>query len=92
MHKLNYKDISKLTGLSLSSISRYYNGGYISDKKREVIESILLKHDIHYESSKQNPVKSLQNSIFVVMPKDCNENMNEIIQGLSFSAKKEEKI
>ncbi|KKB26737.1 hypothetical protein MM26B8_04540 [Mycoplasmopsis meleagridis] len=88
MHKLNYKDISKLTGLSLSSISRYYNGGYISDKKREVIESILLKHDIHYESSKQNPVKSLQNSIFVVMPKDCNENMNEIIQGLSFSAKK----
>lgn len=34
----NIKDVAKLTGYGTSTISRYFNGGYVSEEKKNIIE------------------------------------------------------
>ena len=40
-----YKDIQKMTGLSLSTISKYFNGGNVLDENREAIDRAIIKLD-----------------------------------------------
>lgn len=42
-----YKDIRRLTGLSLATISKYYNGGNVLGPNRELIEKAAADLDYH---------------------------------------------
>lgn len=42
-----YKDIQRLTGLSLATISKYFNGGQVRKANREAIEKAIKELDFH---------------------------------------------
>ena len=44
------KDIARLTGLGLATISSYFNGGNVREKNRVKIEKAI--EELHYESMK----------------------------------------
>lgn len=45
--KLTMKDIAEMSGVAKSTVSRYFNGGYVKDDTRLKIKEIIEKH--HYE-------------------------------------------
>ena len=38
---MTIKEIAKLAGVSSSAVSRYLNGGYVSDEKKEQIKKVI---------------------------------------------------
>ncbi|MBR2263332.1 MAG: LacI family DNA-binding transcriptional regulator [Firmicutes bacterium] len=42
-----YKDIQRLTGLSLATISKYFNGGAVRAENRQAIEEAIQQLDFH---------------------------------------------
>ena len=44
--KVNIGDIAKMAGVSKAAVSRYFNHGYISDEKRELIRNGLNDMDL----------------------------------------------
>lgn len=45
--KLTMQDIADMSGVTKSTVSRYFNGGYVKDETREKIKGIIEKY--HYE-------------------------------------------
>lgn len=43
--KMTILDIAKMANVSKSTVSRYFNGGYIKEEKRQLIEKIVLECD-----------------------------------------------
>ena len=41
-----YKDIQRVTGLSLATISKYFNGGVVREENRQAIEMTQIYRDI----------------------------------------------
>lgn len=76
------KDIAKLTGLGLATISSYLNGGNVREKNRAKIEAAI--EELHYEVNvvarglKTNRTKT----IGVVIPELNNIFCSEIITGI----------
>ena len=76
------KDIAKLTGLGLATISSYFNGGNVREKNRVKIEAAI--EELHYEVNevarglKTNATKT----IGVVIPELNNIFCTEIITGM----------
>ena len=46
-----YKDIQRLTGLSLATISKYFNGGQVRKANRLAIEDAIKELDFHVNES-----------------------------------------
>ena len=42
-----YKDIQRITGLSLATISKYFNGGQVREENRKAIEEAITRLDFH---------------------------------------------
>ena len=38
---MTIKEIAKLAGVSSAAVSRYLNGGYVSDEKKEQIKKVI---------------------------------------------------
>ena len=76
------KDIARLTGLGLATISSYFNGGNVREKNRVKIEKAI--EELHYEVNevarglKTNATKT----IGVVIPELNNIFCAEIITGM----------
>lgn len=76
------KDIAKLTGLGLATISSYFNGGNVREKNRKKIEEAI--EELHYEVNevarglKTNATKT----IGVVIPELNNIFCTEVITGM----------
>ena len=39
--KLTMSDIAKMAGVGKSTVSRYFNGGYVKDETREKLKKII---------------------------------------------------
>ena len=44
---MTISDIAKLSGVAKSTVSRYFNGGSISDKTKKKIEKVVQETDFH---------------------------------------------
>lgn len=86
----SYKDISRLANVSISTVSRYYNGGYVSDATRKKIQEIVKKHDF-YPTRGGRLLKGYDNLIFIIVPEWCDEHYSQIINGIQSAGKKRSK-
>ena len=50
MKKMTMADIAKVAGVSKTTVSRYFNGGYVKEETRQKIEKIVKEYD--YESGR----------------------------------------
>lgn len=63
-----YKDIQRVTGLSLSTISKYFNGKNISDENRESIRSAVEKLDYRVNVFAQSLKSRRAKTIGIMIP------------------------
>lgn len=82
MNKLTYKKIAERSGVSISSISRYYNSGYISENARKKIEFVISEF---YKNQGSTRINSLFSNI-VLLPFKDKHTTNEIVKGIESAA------
>ena len=69
---MTIKEIAKLAGVSSAAVSRYLNGGYVSDEKKEQIKKVI--DETGYQPSAQARMLRTKKAclIGVVVPKIQN--------------------
>ncbi len=85
MKNFSYKDISKLAGVSISTVSRYYNNGYISKNTKIKIEAIVKEHG-YFPNHGARLIRGRDSSIFVIVPEWYRQEYSYIIQGIEQGA------
>ncbi|VEU69028.1 LacI family transcriptional regulator [Mycoplasmopsis canis] len=88
--QISYKEIAEQAGTSISTISRYYNDGYVSERTRQKILEIVTKNE-YFPNHGARLIRGKDNSIFVVMPIWTQNLYNSIISGIITSASKSER-
>ena len=70
---MTIKEIAKLAGVSSAAVSRYLNGGYVSDEKKEQIKKVI--DETGYQPSAQARMLRTKKAclIGVVVPKINSE-------------------
>ncbi|QBF34356.1 LacI family transcriptional regulator [Mycoplasmopsis phocirhinis] len=86
MRSFSYKDISKLAKVSISTVSRYYNGGYVSKKTKAKIEKVVKEHG-YYPNNGARLIKGRSSSIFIIVPEWYDNAYTHIMNGIEQAAK-----
>ncbi|WP_029512937.1 LacI family DNA-binding transcriptional regulator [Mycoplasmopsis iners] len=83
MKDFSYKHISKIANVSLSTVSRYFNGGYVSDKTKAKIENVISNNQ-YIPSLGSKLIQDRKNTIFVLLPNWARDEyfQSQVIQGL----------
>ncbi|WP_027334777.1 LacI family DNA-binding transcriptional regulator [Mycoplasmopsis felifaucium] len=87
MKNFSYKDISKLAKVSISTVSRFYNGGYVSKNTKQKIEEIVKEHN-YYPNHGARLIRGHDNSIFVIVPEWYDNSCTQVMNGIQQGAKK----
>lgn len=87
MKQMTMKDIADLAGVSRVTVSRYFNGGYVSDKNRNIIKAIIAEHDYVPNPYAQSLNKE-QPIIGVIIPTIISRTSNLFLKGVIEYAKK----
>lgn len=79
---MTIKEIAKLAGVSSAAVSRYLNGGYVSDQKKEQIKKVI--EETGYQPSAQARMLRTKKAslIGVVVPKINSESISRITAGI----------
>lgn len=85
MANLTYKDIAKIAKVSVSTVSRYYNNGYVGKKTKTKIEEVIKKYDF-YPNHGARLIRGQNSSIYIIVPEHFEGNYNEIVEGIEASA------
>ncbi len=63
-----YKDIQRMTGLSLSTISKYFNGGNMLDANRKAIDRAIVKLDFRMNEYARGLKSKRSKTIGILIP------------------------
>ena len=79
---MTIKEIAKLAGVSSAAVSRYLNGGYVSDEKKEQIKRVI--DETGYQPSAQARMLRTKKAclIGVVVPKINSESISRVTAGI----------
>ena len=79
---MTIKEIAKLAGVSSAAVSRYLNGGYVSDEKKEQIKKVI--DATGYQPSAQARMLRTKKAclIGVVVPKINSESISRVTAGI----------
>lgn len=79
---MTIKEIAKLAGVSSAAVSRYFNGGYISDEKKAQIQKVI--EETGYRPSVQARMLRTKKAclIGVIVPKINSESMSRVTAGI----------
>lgn len=86
MKTISYKDISKMAQVSISTVSRYYNNGYVSKKTKERIDKVVKQFE-YYPNHGARLIRGRDNSIFVIIPEWPQNSVKDICNGIIQAAK-----
>ncbi|MDR2940699.1 MAG: LacI family DNA-binding transcriptional regulator [Clostridiales bacterium] len=80
---MNISQIAKMAGVSISAVSRYLNGGYLSKEKKLAIKAVI--DETGYEPFKQAQILRTKktNVIGVIVPKISSEAISKVVSGIS---------
>ena len=78
---MTIKEIAQLAGVSSAAVSRYLNGGYVSEKKEQIRKVI---EETGYQPSAQARMLLYQKAslVGVVVPKINSESISRITAGI----------
>lgn len=79
---MTIKEIARLAGVSSAAVSRYLNGGYVSEEKKEKIREIIEKTG--YRPSMQARILRTKQTrlVGVVVPKISSETISRVTDGI----------
>lgn len=82
MKKLTIYDIATLAGVSKSTVSRFLNGGYVSEKNREKIEKIVEEHDFKRSDSAVSLRTKENQTIGIIVPRIDSYASSNVVKGI----------
>lgn len=79
---MTIKEIAQLAGVSSAAVSRYLNGGYVSDEKKEQIKKVI--EETGYQPSAQARILRTKRAclVGVVVPKINSESISRVTAGI----------
>ena len=86
---MNIKDIAEKAGVSTAAVSRYFNNGYVSEKKNEAIRKVVEKYDYHPSMQAQTLRTRKTNMIGVVIPRIDSSSIARVVEGIMEAAEAE---
>lgn len=79
---MTIKEIARLAGVSSAAVSRYLNGGYVSEEKKERIRSVIEKTGYHPSAQARTLRTKRACLIGVVAPKLSSESIARVTDGI----------
>ena len=80
---MTIKDIAKEAGVSSAAVSRYFNGGSLSDEKREIISKVVEKNNFVPNQAAQTMRTGKSGYIGVIVPKLNSDSLSRIMDGIA---------
>ncbi len=78
---MNIKEIAKLANVSVSTVSRYLNDGYVSQKNRDKIKKIIDENNYIQNSAALN-LKGVSNEIAVIVQRISSITASRFLEGV----------
>ena len=80
---MTISDIAKMAGVSSAAVSRYLNGGPLSEQKRTAIHEVIEKTGYHPDSAAQTLRTGRVNQIGVIAPSIGSQSVGQITEGIA---------
>ena len=80
---MNIIEIAQLAGVSRATVSRYLNGGYVSEEKKEKIKAIIEETGYRPSAHAQTLRTKRTMQIGVVLPKIDSDSIGRMVSGIS---------
>ena len=82
MRNMTIKEIARLANVSSAAVSRYLNGGYISEEKRAQIKKVIEETGYHPSAQARTLRTKRASLIGVVAPKINSESISRVTEGI----------
>ena len=82
-------EFAKIAGVSKSTVSRYFNDGYVSETAVEKIERAIKETGFRPQRQAQSMRTKKTNLIGVILPKISSSTISRIVDGISTELKKD---
>ena len=80
---MTISDIAKMAGVSSAAVSRYLNGGPLSEQKRAAIREAVEKTGYHPDSAAQTLRTGRVNQVGVIAPSIGSQSVGQITAGIA---------
>lgn len=78
---MTIKEIAKLSGVGVSTVSRYLNDGYVSEEKREIIARVIEEHN-YSPNSAAVKMRGGSNEIVVIVQRISSNSTSRFLEGI----------
>lgn len=79
---MNIGEIAKLAGVSSAAVSRYFNNGYISEEKREIIRKVVEETGYRPSVQAQTLRTKKTKLVGVILPKIDSAAIGSVVSGI----------
>lgn len=79
---MTIKEIARLSGVSSAAVSRYLNGGYVSEEKKQKIRKVIRETGYHPSAQARTLRTKRASLVGVVVPKINSESISRITEGI----------
>ena len=80
---MTISDIAKLAGVSSAAVSRYLNGGPLSEQKRAVIQAVVEKTGYSPDTAAQTLRTGKGRQVGVIVPSISSQSVGQITSGIA---------
>ena len=80
---MTIKEVAEQAGVSTAAVSRYFNGGSLSDEKREKIRKVVEKNNYSPNALAQTMRTGKSGQIGVIVPYIHSDSMSQIMEGIA---------
>ncbi len=78
---MTIKEIAKLSGVAVSTVSRYLNNGYVSEEKREIIAKVI-KENNYTPSEAASNLRGKSKEIVVIIQRITSPTTARLLEGI----------
>ena len=87
---MTIKEVAELAGVSTAAVSRYFNGGSLSDEKREQIRRVVEENFYTPNALAQTMRTGKSGQIGVIVPHIHSDSMSQIMTGIANGLRKKD--
>ena len=80
---MTISDIAKMAGVSSAAVSRYLNGGPLSEQKRAVIQAVVEKTGYSPDTAAQTLRTGKVRQVGVIVPSISSQSVGQITSGIA---------
>ncbi|MBE5959516.1 MAG: LacI family transcriptional regulator [Lachnospiraceae bacterium] len=80
---MTIKDIAEMAGVSVAAVSRYFNGGSLSEGKKRIIQKVVEENNYVPNAMAQTMRTGKSGNIGVIVPRVNSESFAQIMAGIA---------